>query len=630
MNSLAQVDSIGEYLKLCGSDLAAEADRRNPPLHVRGAVTPYLGSLLRRPFQAQADAIAGAAKALKRQKSAWLIAEPGTGKTLMAAAIAWLHAEGKPFRCLVHCPPQLTKKWVREIEETIPGAKARIIEDWEAALAIPAVPPTGPEFFVLSCITAKLQSGWRGAWMDRLVIDGKGHYRIRACPRCGAQITNAKGDVLSKDALLVSKRSCQKCGEALWQCGSSPRRLPASLCLKRGLPFDYLIADEGHQQKGADTQTGAALGALASICRKTLLLTGTVIGGKADDLRSLLFRTAPTRISSEFTWKDSGGFAERYGRIDSATKDRNGKKVTTKSIRPGIQPQLFGDMLLPLAVFMRLDDLAADLPPYEEKIITVKMNPEQASEYAELADRLASAGAEMARRGDKRLLGTTLEALLHYVDYPFDWKPLGYREGEAFITVALPRRLSEEVTYPKEAALLRFIHEELDNKRQVWVYSGRDAAQERIMKDLEGAGIPSTRLTTKVKPQEREAWIREHGPKNKVIVSNPALVETGLELFGPQFNFATMAWYSADFMLTRVRQASRRSYRIGQTKPTKVAFFAYERTAQERALILMSAKLRAAQAIDGEFSLEGLAALDADDDLQMALVRELINQARGD
>jgi SNF2 family DNA or RNA helicase len=54
--------------------------------------------------------------------------------------------------------------------------------------------------------------------------------------------------------------------------------------------FDYGIADEVHELKGAETAQGNALGTLASACERTIILTGTLLGGYADELFAILFR----------------------------------------------------------------------------------------------------------------------------------------------------------------------------------------------------------------------------------------------------------------------------------------------------------------------------------------------------
>ena len=55
-----------------------------------------------------------------------------------------------------------------------------------------------------------------------------------------------------------------------------------------------------------------------------------------------------------------------------------------------------------------------------------------------------------------------------------------------------------------------------------------------------------------------------------------------------------------------VRQASSRSWRIGQTEPVKVIFLCYRDTLQEKAFQLVGSKLNAAGILEGNLSNEGL------------------------
>jgi len=75
-----------------------------------------------------------------------------------------------------------------------------------------------------------------------------------------------------------------------------------------------------------------------------------------------------------------------------------------------------------------------------------------------------------------------------------------------------------------------------------------------------------------------------------------------------------------------MRQASRRSWRIGQTRPVKVVFMSYRNTLQADALKLMAKKLQSSLAVEGELPEDGLAAYGDDgDDLIMALARKIVN-----
>ena len=49
-----------------------------------------------------------------------------------------------------------------------------------------------------------------------------------------------------------------------------------------------------------------------------------------------------------------------------------------------------------------------------------------------------------------------------------------------------------------------------------------------------------------------------------------------------------------------VRQASRRSWRIGQTRPVKVVFMSYRNTLQADALKLVAKKMQSSLTVEGE------------------------------
>ncbi len=57
--------------------------------------------------------------------------------------------------------------------------------------------------------------------------------------------------------------------------------------------FGLLIADDGHEYKNEGSAQGQAMGGLARKASKALLLTGTLMGGYADDLFYLLYRLYP-------------------------------------------------------------------------------------------------------------------------------------------------------------------------------------------------------------------------------------------------------------------------------------------------------------------------------------------------
>ena len=98
-------------------------------------------------------------------------------------------------------------------------------------------------------------------------------------------------------------------------------------------------------------------------------------------------------------------------------------------------------------------------------------------------------------------------------------------------------------------------------------------------------------------------------------------MQTGLDLV----DFPTIVWFETDYSVYTMRQASRRSSRIGQTQPVQVVFMAYRNTLQADALKLVAKKLQSSLAVEGELPEDGLAAYaDDGDDLMLALARKIV------
>ena len=315
-----------------------------------------------------------------------------------------------------------------------------------------------------------------------------------------------------------------------------------------------------------------------------------------------------------------------------------GSKSTVKSVRPGIMPALFGNHLMDKAVFLSLREVAENLPPLEEECLPIRMDAALATAYRrDVEEPLAQAIKEMMVRRDRRLLGTMVQTLLAYPDYPFGWGPVGYWQAgaggpTAFVTVARPPDLPEAVLRPKEQALIDLIASEKARHRKVWVYvqyTDKHDVQARLHRLLNEAGFQVGVLRSSVALARREEWIAAHAPALDVVLSHPRLVETGLDLFdkGGQHNFATLCFYETGYNLFTLRQASRRSWRIGQKEACRIVYFHYEGTMQERAMALMGKKLTAAQALEGTFSSEGLVALAGEDvNVEIALARSLVER----
>ena len=90
--------------------------------------------------------------------------------------------------------------------------------------------------------------------------------------------------------------------------------------------------------------------------------------------------------------------------------------------------------------------------------------------------------------------------------------------------------------------------------------------------------------------------------------------------------FPDIFFYETGYSIYTLRQASRRSWRIGQWANVNVKFFYYAGTMQETCLRLMGKKLLVSLAMEGKFATDGLQAIDEGDDILMAMARELVTE----
>jgi hypothetical protein len=224
------------------------------------------------------------------------------------------------------------------------------------------------------------------------------------------------------------------------------------------------------------------------------------------------------------------------------------------------------------------------------------MAPEQALRYESLKEQLKEELKERLMRGDKSLLAGYLYALLFWPDSPRRAKVVACpRTGEVVASVpALP----EDFVGPKEEEILELcLQEKAQGRRVLLLCQQTDTLdiQPEWKTMLEAAGLKAAIL--RAAPNKREEWVEKQVKAGvDVIITHPRKVETGIDLL----DFPTIVWMAIDYSVYTVLQASRRSWRIGQTEPVKVYFFAYEETIQEDALRLVAAKVAAALRVNGD------------------------------
>ena len=686
---------INEYLRAWAPELGERILQTYPPLHgFDDAASSFTGQLLRKPFPAQTLAMMGVVKRWNEARGAAVIAECGTGKTLISLGAVHVHSDRKPFTALAMVPPQLVEKWAREAFLTLPRVRVffidglrtptssvghagvnevrlrhgRIIREglrttltelrqrrtartarqrWDSICGFPAL-------FIVGRDRGKLSYFWRHA------------YGLAQCGRYQGSVVNpdtgcpiylgedgerllsvdfkkAKlSEILGGPNGDESKKSRRALYSAMWQAdGKKIRRFAPVDFIGRYMPdfFDYAIADEVHELKG-DTAQGNALGTLAACAQRTVVLTGTLLGGYADEVFNILFRLEAAKMVKEgFEYGEAGAraFTESYGLLEKVTviepeDNACSEARMTKRVRrrPGASPLLFGRFLMSLGAFISLEDISEALPPYREEVVSVEMDPLLKAAYKELEEAVKTALKE--HRGNQSVMSVALNALLLYPDRPFrlgtlygwEYDPKTQRR-EKFLIAQTPD-LNEEHTYAKERRLVEEVKADLARGRRCQIYvvytQKRDVTR-RLERILSNEGIRVAVLTTDVPPETREGWYeRQLRGGVQAVICHPKLVQTGLDLI----DFPTILFYETGYSIYVLRQASRRSWRIGQRLPVRVKFLHYSQTMQESCLRLMGKKLLVSLAMEGKFSSEGLQAINEEDDILMAMARELVTE----
>ncbi len=749
---------LSQFIDEFGEGLLEAVQQQNPPVY-DGVLNPerdaVMRSLRRQPFPAQAEVVQAISALLidEGESAAIINAEMGTGKTMMAIALAAVMSNESWQRNLIICPPHLVYKWRREIQETIEGARVWILNGPDTLakllmlrenLGLNAEQDAPAEFFIMGRVRMRMGFNWKPAFAIRKAYhrkhieqgnpDSKTFLKKSeyvACPRCGTGVTSDDVDgnpVLVKPIDYPDNRryTCSECFEPLWtlmrpssrqktrrdmvadaMCqiptigpktaekliavfgedllggmladnvyefinlmdeegelvfsDKQAKRMERAMAnleisfgqggyqptefIKRYLPNNYfglMIVDEGHEYKNDASAQGQAMGVLAAKVNKVVLLTGTLMGGYADDLFYLLWRVLTKRMmedgyvynargslgtASLAFMRDHGVLKDIYSEIEGDShRTAKGKRITMRTVKaPGFGPKGIARYVLPFTAFLKLKDIGGNiLPDYQEHFIEVPMSDQQQDVYASMSSRLQDELKQALCKGDTSLLGVVLNVMLAWPDCCFREENVKHprTRDTLFYSGSV---FSDDELMPKEEELIKLCCEEKAQGRKVLaytVYTGKRDTATRLKAKLQQAGLKVAVLRASVDTSKREDWIMDQVDRGiDVLLCNPELVKTGLDLL----DFPTIVFMQTGYNVYTLLQASRRSWRIGQKHDVSVYFLGYADTAQIPCLELMSKKIAVCQSTSGDAPDSGLEVLNPDgDSLEVALAKQLL------
>jgi hypothetical protein len=444
------------------------------------------------------------------------------------------------------------------------------------------------------------------------------------------------------------------------------------------LHFDMVVIDEAHQTKAGDSARGMAAANIASIAKTSVMvLTATVTGGYASSIFYLLWRFTP-RIRRYFKYSEVGRFVDLYGARSFTWKEnddrgsydvgrqsrRKSGQPTVKEI-PGLSPEAYL-LFWAYTLFAELEEIFPNLPPYRDLVDVVPLDNEhvttwtvpelaedgtprfdketklpllreyaftQKAAYEYIRTRLEGEAKAMLARGDKGLLAAMLQTLLRWPNCPTEPVEIIHPRTKQ-VVVSLPG-LSPDYIYPKEQALIDQIiaDTKAGHKSIVFVsHTGKIDVSERLVQLLRRAEVSYGRKlhianmrAGDVKAVDRERWIAarvkgsESEPSIDVLVCNPRLVDTGLDLVA----FSRTHFVELDYSIYVMAQASRRTLRPGQTRDVLTHYWVYGGTIETGASKLMAQKARELSKVTGSDLDEQFMTQAGAWNLQEWLTREL-------
>ena len=486
------------------------------------------------------------------------------------------------------------------------------------------------------------------------------HQRLACCPSCGhgyypGSVPHFCSHEITDKVIMdgeVQERT-RECGAPLFQM-SRWRRIGLARLVQHKFRhfFKVYVGDEIHKAQNGKTDVGVADQRLLSATRYSLALTGTLFGGTSSSLFYLLYRRVP-EIRRLYAFSDVTRWVDHYGlwerQWDQSKPSEGGYGASTNIRRwnlrqrelPGIAPAVIR-YLLPITLFGNITDLGYALPPINEVVETLDMPGRLAQQYEYIEREVLKEVMEMLDEyGDIGGLSAWFSACRFRPASAFRDERIDYSSDKGSeIHVELPAVISTSHPWlPKETRLAEIVRENMAQSRKTLVFveqSGTRDIRGRLESALEAlvteeAHIVSGRplwVTSKprvgilsasdMSPAKREAWIKVNAPQMDVLVVNPKLIETGLDLV----QFSSLVFYETTVSLYVLWQAMRRVWRLGQDKEVNVTFLAYGNTVEEEILRRMGQKKKAAQLLYGKEAAGVLVETDSED-----IQREIIQAA---
>lgn len=401
---------------------------------------------------------------------------------------------------------------------------------------------------------------------------------------------------------------------------------------------DFFIIDEMHLFLSDSMQAQGAQ-RISSCAKRTLGLTGTVFNGMVTNLFYMFLNFFPAKLkeveklnakhlqSVKTNFKNKYGNKEKIGEvynyeIENLKKDttildpiisvrpkeahyyyytrqsptgdgtiRDGNSFLSYTVKdiPGINPEIFTQLMSSCCIFMTMSDMSKELPEITESVISCELDFSIKKSYENLLDSIKKSDFPNIVKAQK------VNKIAGWLDHPciisddhFNFKGSDGKNNKL-------TELLNIVKHHDNECILVYTY-----------YDKHSPINNEILQALIKEGIKANILTDSVAPAKRIDWFEKQKENGvRVVIVNPKLIETGLDLL----DFTTIVFYQLNSNFFTMRQASRRSYRLNQKNNVNLYYLYYKGTVQENIISVMAERLKAVKILEGDFEDEGLEAM---------------------
>ena len=347
----------------------------------------------------------------------------------------------------------------------------------------------------------------------------------------------------------------------------------------RKIPWEYVIVDEGHRLKNANSKLAQILGN-DYITKRRILLTGTPLQNNLPELWALLNFLLPTIFHSveSFDQWFSSPFDQFKSKIGGPDADDASNTGLNSEERLLIISRLH-ELLRPFMLRRLKSDVMHSLPEKTEIVVRTPLSSWQVAMYKSVTASALGKKLVGGILGNKSMsLNNTLMQLRKVSNHPFLFFKEGWSIDETMIRCAGKFQLLDKMLIKLKAG-----------GHRVLIFTQMTQVMTILEDFLQFRGHASLRLDGSTSAEDRERRMyRFNSPDSPDFVFILSTRAGGLGL-----NLATadtVIIYDSDWNPTADAQASDRAHRIGQRQEVRVFRLVSRNTVEEKILAAANAK----------------------------------------